>query len=219
MTGETLPQSFYLRDTAEIARSLLGCVLTRESPEGTASGIIVETEAYVGRYDAACHSFGMECAKPGHRTEAMFREGGTAYVYLIYGMYCCFNAVTAAEGRAEAVLVRALEPVEGAALMASRRRTDGVRKLCSGPGKLCQALGITREDNCASLTEGHLRILNGEPIPDSRVEATPRINVDYAGADALLPLRFIVRDSDFLSVKPRSRTPSRVSRPAFRFSE
>lgn len=194
-----LPRKFYLGDTVATARALLGQVLVHETGEGRTAGVIVETEAYKGRTDAACHSVKFDAPKPGHRTEVMFRAGGRAYVYLIYGMYCCFNVVTGPEGIAEAVLIRALEPIEGLDVMRARRRVEKDRQLCSGPGKLCQALGITRAENGLDLTSGPLRILRGKPVPDSEVAVTPRINVDYAGADALLPYRFIVKDSRFLS--------------------
>ncbi|MBQ9564658.1 MAG: DNA-3-methyladenine glycosylase [Synergistaceae bacterium] len=228
-----LPREFYLGDTKAVARALLGCLLVRDSAprgglptdprggfpagEGRAAGIIVETEAYLGKTDAACHSVGLDAPKPGHRTEAMFREGGRAYVYLIYGMYCCFNVVTRPEGIAEAVLIRALEPVEGLSLMRERRGLSSdkgyEKKLCSGPGKLCQALDITRADNGTDLTGGPLRILRGTPVPDSRVAATPRINVDYAGADALLPYRFVVKDSPFLSVRANAASLGATKTP------
>ena len=204
--GATLPGEFYLSDTTVVARSLLGHVLIHDTEDGRAAGVIVETEAYLGKTDAACHTFGMDSPRPGHRTEAMFMEGGHAYVYLIYGMYCCFNVVTGREGVAEAVLVRALEPVEGLDLMAARRGiTPGKnyeRKLCSGPGKLCRALNITRAENGLDLTSSPLRIAAGVPVPDGRVAVTPRINVAYAGDDAFLPYRFVVKDSPFLSCKP-----------------
>ena len=194
-----LPRRFYLADTLVAARGLLGQVLVHETGEGRTAGIIVETEAYKGRSDAACHSCKLDAPKPGHRTEVMFRAGGCAYVYLIYGMYCCFNVVTGPEGIAEAVLIRALEPIEGLGVMRARRHVEKDRQLCSGPGKLCQALGITQAENGLDLTSSPLKILRGKPVPDSEVAVTPRINVDYAGEDALLPYRFIVKDSCFLS--------------------
>ena len=208
-----LPLKFYRADAVTVARALLGCVLLHETGEGAAGGVIVETEAYAGQGDAACHSFGMEVPRPGTRTEVMFRAGGCAYVYLIYGMYCCFNVVTGPEGSAEAVLIRALEPVEGLGLMRARRGATrpGAKlrdeQLCSGPGKLCQALAITRAENGLTLSDpsGPLRILRGAPVADGDVVVTPRINVGYAGEDALLPYRFTVRNSPFLSVpRPKS---------------
>ena len=201
MRSRLLTPAFYQQGAVAVARGLLGCVLARSAPEGTASGVIVETEAYAGRTDAACHSFKLEGPRPGHRTEVMFRPGGLAYVYLIYGMYCCFNVTCAPAGRAEAVLVRALAPLEGKPLMRTRRGTEDERKLCSGPGKLCMALAVTREQNGADLRGETLRILQGNPIQDAEVVATPRINVDYAGEDAALPYRFAVKDSPFLSTR------------------
>ena len=200
-SGDILMREFYQQPAVAAARALLGHILVHDTPEGRAAGVIVETEAYAGRTDAACHSFKMDGPRPGHRTEVMFRAGGCAYVYLIYGMYHCFNVVCAPRGCAEAVLIRALVPTGGLPLMEERRGTKDLRKLCSGPGKLCRALAITREQNGANLRSGELRIERGEPIPDGDVAATPRINVDYAGADAALPWRFVLRDSPFLSTR------------------
>src|SRR5512136_1539417 len=117
-TGVKLPREFYLRDTREVAMDLLGKELVRESPEGTASGIIVETEAYLGMSDPASHAFG---GKQSRRTAVMFEEGGRAYIYLIYGMYWCLNITTRGAGKPECVLVRALEPATGLDLMRLRR--------------------------------------------------------------------------------------------------
>ncbi|MBQ7263968.1 MAG: DNA-3-methyladenine glycosylase [Synergistaceae bacterium] len=197
----SLPPELFLMDALTVARALLGQVLVRETEEGRASGVIVETEAYTGKDDAACHSSGMEAPRPGHRTETMFRAGGRAYVYLIYGMHHCFNVVTGPEGVAEAVLIRALSPLEGMELMRARRGVEDERALCSGPGKLCQALAIDRADDGADLSRGSLRLARGERVSDDAVEATPRINVAYAGAAALLPYRFVVRDSPSLSTR------------------
>ena len=209
---DALPSAFCRKDAVRAARGLLGCVLVHETAEGPASGVIVETEAYAGRTDAACHSFGMDAPRPGPRTEVMFRAGGCAYVYLIYGMYCCFNVVTGPEGSPEAVLVRALAPTDGLELMRRRRGVSDERRLCTGPGKLCQALGITRAENGLLLTGGPLRIEAGAPVPDAGVAVTPRINVDYAGPDALLPYRFVVRDSSFLSTRRFLPRPSQQIR-------
>ncbi|RRD65839.1 DNA-3-methyladenine glycosylase [Fretibacterium sp. OH1220_COT-178] len=196
-----LPRSLYLSGAVRVARELLGKALVHDSAEGPASGIIVETEAYAGPSDAACHAFGLVSARPGHRTEAMFRVGGHAYIYLIYGMHHCFNVVSGPEDVPEAVLIRALEPLFGLELMERRRGTKDRRKLCSGPGKLCQALGISRDQNGRDLTEGALFVAEGRRIPDSSVAATPRINVDYSGEAAGYPYRFVVEDSPFLSTR------------------
>ncbi len=199
-----LPRSFYLRGAVEVARDLLGKLLVHALPEGLAAGVVVETEAYAGPADAACHAFGLTSVRPGHRTEVMFREGGYAYIYLIYGMHHCFNVVAGHEGFPEAVLVRALEPCLGLELMGARRRTDDARKFCSGPGRLCGALGLSRAQNGADLTENGLFLAEGgegKSVPDARVAATPRINVDYAGEAAGYPYRFAVKDSPFLSTR------------------
>jgi len=189
-----------MRDAVSVARDLLGKKLVCRDGMSETSGIIVEVEAYAGREDAACHSYKRKGPSEKHRTNVMFGPGGYAYVYLIYGMYNCFNVVANAPGEPEAVLVRALEPRDGVPLMERRRKTRNVKKLCSGPGKLCMALGITRASYGADLcVSGALFITDGEPISGDRISATPRINVDYAGEAALLPYRFILRDSEFLS--------------------
>ena len=179
-----------------MARDLLGKKLVHRDGQGETSGLIVEAEAYAGRGDAACHSYKRGGPSGDHRTNVMFGPGGYAYVYLIYGMYNCFNVVANVEGEPEAVLVRALEPREGIPVMIKRRSAHDVKKLCSGPGKLCMALGITRAhygaDLCATdVGADSLFITDGEPAKN-RILATPRINVDYAGEAALLPYRFVL---------------------------
>ena len=197
-----LPRDFYLPGAVAVARALLGCLLVHDSPEGRTAGVIVEAEAYAGREDAACHSYKRAAPSGGHRTNVMFSPGGHAYVYLIYGMYNCFNVVTSPEGEPQAVLIRALEPIEGLELMAARRGTGEVKKLCSGPGKLCIAMGITREhygiDMCESKS---LFLASGERLDDKKILATPRINVDYAGEASALPYRFVIEGSKFLSTR------------------
>jgi DNA-3-methyladenine glycosylase len=205
---DVIRREFYLDGAAKVARNLLGALLVRVSPDGVTCGRVVETEGYAGRHDAACHSYGRD-APSGHRTDVMFGPGGYAYVYLIYGMYDCFNVVANVEGEPEAALVRAVEPIEGLGIMAARRNTSDPRKLCSGPGKLCMAMGITRGLNGADLCRrDEIFLLEGDRIEDEAVSATPRINVDYAGQDASFPYRFVIRDSEFLS------TTRFVPRPA-----
>lgn len=132
----------------------------------------------------------------------MFGDGGHSYVYLIYGMYNCFNVVASVGDEPEAVLIRALEPLEGIELMARRRGTDDVRKLCSGPGKLCIAMGIARDLYGADLCEGKgLYLTKGIAVPKEHIAATPRINVDYAGEAATYPYRFVIKDSKYLSTR------------------
>jgi len=197
-----------MRDAVSVARDLLGKKLIRMNGTEEISGVIVETEAYAGRDDAACHSYRRSKASGMHRTNVMFGAGGYAYVYLIYGMYDCFNIVANSPGEPEAVLIRALEPRNGISFMTERRKTQDIKKLCSGPGKLCMALGITREhygaDICA--VDSAVFITDEGPISESRILATPRINVDYAGEAALLPYRFVLRDSEFLSTKRHVKT-------------
>lgn len=189
--------AFFRQDTVELARKLLGCLLIHRTPDGTAGGMIVEAEAYVGAIDKACHAY----RNRSGRTEIMYHDGGYAYVYLIYGMHYCFNAVTGPEGEGNAVLIRALEPVIGLDLMQQRRNTKNVRHLCSGPGKVCQALGITKNeyglDLCAA--DSPLRLIRYRYIPDAQIVATPRINVAYAEEAAAWPWRFYVKDNLYVS--------------------
>jgi DNA-3-methyladenine glycosylase len=193
IAGRTLPTGFYDRDPREVAIDLLGCVLTHETPEGDASGVIVETEAYLPE-DPACHAY----KGPTMRNRTMFGGPGLAYVYLSYGMHYLLNAVCEGEGVGSAVLVRALRPVEGRALMVRRRgRATG---LCDGPGKLSQALGIDATRDGDDLTSGSLRVRWGEP-PEGEVVATTRIGITR-GAD--LPWRYLVRGDENVSVAPKT---------------
>ncbi len=191
--GHALPRSFYERETEIVAREMLGTVLECDTAEGRASGIIVETEAYLGEHDLACHAAAGRTA----RTEALYGPPGTSYVYFIYGMYWCFNAVTRAEGLPSAVLVRALEPLDGISLMHKRR--PGIKsdvELTNGPGKLCTALGITGSMSGKTLQRKPLLIRGGEPVADERVEVTTRIGITRS---ADWPLRWIVKGNRFVS--------------------
>lgn len=188
-----LPASFYRRETELVARDLLGCILEYKTPEGTASGLIVETEAYLGEHDEACHAAAGRTA----RTAPLYGKPGTSYVYFIYGMYWCFNAVTRDEGLPSAVLVRALEPLAGIPLMRRRRphaKTD--RDLTNGPGKLCGALGIGREANELSLQRGPLVIRRGREFSEKEVRVTPRIGITRS---VDWPLRWIVAGNPYVS--------------------
>ena len=186
--GAPLPAAFYDRDPAVVARELLGAVLRHDTPAGVTSGRIVETEAYLGPHDPAAHAVAGRTARTWH----LFGPPGTAYVYFIYGMHWCVNAVAREEGWGSAALIRAIEPLEGVALMRERRpkaRRD--RELANGPGKVCAALGITRAQDGLLLTGGGpLTILAGAPVPDEAVAVTPRIGITKA---ADWPLRFVVR--------------------------
>lgn len=186
--GDPLPAAFYDRDPAAVARELLGAVLRHDSNEGVISGRIVETEAYLGPHDPASHSAVGRTARTWH----MFGSPGTAYVYFIYGMHWCVNAVVREDGYGAAVLIRALEPLEGLPLMRVRRpkaRRD--RELLNGPGKVCAAFGIGREHDGLALTGGsRLTICAGDVVPDAAVAVTARIGISKA---ADWPLRYVLR--------------------------
>jgi DNA-3-methyladenine glycosylase len=189
-----LPRSFYERSTIVVAKQLLGKYLVRQHPKGNTVGRIVETEAYVGPQDLACHAAKGRTA----RTEVMFGPPGHAYVYFIYGFYNMLNLVTEAKDYPAAVLIRAVEPVQGIELMQNRRRSSALRSLASGPGKLCQAFGIDRSLNGADLCGGVLFVQDsGDPVP--KFLAKPRIGVDYAGKWKDKPYRFLVRGNEFVS--------------------
>jgi DNA-3-methyladenine glycosylase len=193
-----LPRSFYEQTTVDVAKRLLGKYLVRRHPAGAAIGRIVETEAYVGPQDLACHASRGRTA----RTEVMFGPAGHAYVYFIYGFYNMLNLVTEAEGYPAAVLIRAVEPVAGIDLMKKRRRLEKLRDLASGPGKLCQAFAVDRSLNGADLTGDLLYVEDrSEPMPKFR--STSRIGVDYAGKWKDKPFRFVLHDSEFVSKRNR----------------
>lgn len=191
-SGPPLDPGFYDRETEMVARELLGAVIEHRSTEGTVRGRIVETEAYLGPHDPACHA----AAGLTARTRTLYGPPGRAYVYFIYGMHWCFNAVTREEGHGSAVLIRAVEPLSGHPLMRRRRRVDRDAELTSGPARLCQALGIDRAQNGVRLDRGALRILQGVEVPDEDVAITPRIGIRKA---ANWPLRFLVRGNRFVS--------------------
>jgi DNA-3-methyladenine glycosylase len=192
----TLPREFYDRPTEQVARHLLGAVLECRTREGVAAGRIVETEAYLGEEDLACHA----AAGRTERTAPLYGPPGIAYVYFIYGMYWCFNAVTRAEHEPSAVLVRAVEPVAGLPLMQRRRpRAKRIYDLTNGPGKLCLALGIEKRHNWAPLQSGSLVIRAGDVVPDADVVVTPRIGITKS---AEWPLRWLVRGNPYVSKTP-----------------
>ena len=196
-----LPRDFYARDTLEAARDLLGAVLVHDTSEGRAVGGIVEVEAYVGEEEAACHA----AAGLTPRTGPLYGPPGHAYVYFVYGMHWCFNAVTRPRGLPSAVLVRALEPLEGLPLMRRRRGGRPDRDLTSGPGKLASALGIGPAQNRADLTRGSLTIVEGDVVRDREVARGPRVGIRVA---ADLPYRLWVRGNPHVSRGP-SAAPSR----------
>ncbi|PYO52526.1 MAG: DNA-3-methyladenine glycosylase [Candidatus Rokuibacteriota bacterium] len=199
MGNGKLPREFYTRpNVLTVARGLLGRLLVVPATDGTrVSGIIVETEAYRGPQDRACHAYG---GRRTDRTRTMYAIGGTAYVYFVYGMYHQFNVVTNLADVPHAVLVRALEPVEGIVLMRERRRGRSDESLTSGPGKLCLALGIDRALDAADLLGDRVWIEEGRGrIPPAAIAVGRRIGIDYAQEWADKRWRFWIRDNPFVS--------------------
>ncbi|MGG0276611.1 DNA-3-methyladenine glycosylase [Bacillus rhizoplanae] len=200
------PLSWYEGDTLDVAKRLLGHKLVHVVNGVKRSGIIVEVEAYKGPDDKAAHSYG---GRRTERTEIMFSTPGHAYVYLIYGMYHCFNVITAPEGIPQGVLIRALEPVEGIEEMKQARygKTDitksQFKNLTNGPGKLCKAMGITLEQKGLMLTSDELYV--ERVTPDNSlshtydINAGPRINIDYAEEAVHYPWRFYFEGHPFVS--------------------
>lgn len=187
-------RAFFARPVLEVARDLLGCVLVRESAEGRVAGVIVETEAY-SESDPGSHAFRGRTA----RNAPMFEAPGRAYVYFTYGMHFCVNVVTDADGHAGAVLLRAVEPIEGADVMRARRGGEKVRDrdVARGPARLTQAFAIGREQNRADLTLPPLYICAGERLPVRSVRATPRIGLGRAQDGRRW--RFVVHGSPWVS--------------------
>ena len=195
-----LPRVFYTRpNVVTVARELLGKLLVVPAPNGMrVSGKIVEVEAYRGPQDRAAHSYGGRRTK---RTETMYGVGGTAYVFFVYGMYNQFNVVTNVAEAPHAVLIRALEPVEGIGLMRKRRPGKSDHNLTNGPGKLCIALGIDRKLDAADLLGDKVWLEDAEHTPRSKIAAGPRVGIDYAEEWIDKPWRFWIRDISFVSRK------------------
>lgn len=195
-----MKRDFYQRTGLELGKDLLGLILVHETEKGITKGRIVETEAYMGPIDKAAHSYGN---RKSIRTQIQYKEGGFAYIYLIYGMHSCMNVVCNIEGIPESVLIRSLEPVEGIELMKERRNTDKILNLCSGPGKLCQAMGITREHYGMDLCGDKLYIeepeLTGDIGNSFEIEQSKRINIDYAEEAKDFEWRFTIKGSKFVS--------------------
>lgn len=195
-----LPQDFYVQDTTVVARKLLGCYLVHLEGEQTTVGRIVETEAYLTG-DPASHAFRGKTRRAG----VMFGPAGYAYVYLIYGLHTCLNVVTGREGVGEAVLFRALEPLQGLDIMQARRATKRFDMLCSGPARLSQALAIPRSLNGCPLFRGSFQIWSADalagisPIEEGSVGETTRVGISKA---IDLPLRFYVKNNPHVSKLP-----------------
>lgn len=196
--AKKLPPGFYLQDTVTVARSLIGCLLWRKTGRETIAARIVETEAYLGADDSASH------ARRGLRSErnaSMYLEGGHAYVYFTYGMHWCLNVVTQEADLAEAVLLRGLEPVRGVESIRKRRpKAKRDFDLMNGPGKICMALDIDRKLDGERLNGERLYITGRDiDVTDNDIVVTPRIGVENSGEAALWPLRFLLRDSRYVS--------------------
>lgn len=188
-----------MRSGLQVARDLIGKQLVHRSPAGTTKGIIVEAEAYIGPEDAASHAYR---ALRTDRTAIQYGIGGYSYIYTIYGLHTCMNVVANKKDCPEVVLIRALQPTVGAELMRERRKKQSLVELCNGPGKLSQAMGITRDHYGVDLCGEELFIETVDDIVPT-VSATQRINIDYAGEAAFYPWRFIFRKNKFISVPPR----------------
>jgi DNA-3-methyladenine glycosylase len=193
VTSRPLSSRFYARPTPEVARRLLGRIVVSDLGGQRTAGRIVETEAYIGPHDPACHAFG---DRRTPRTAALYGRPGTAYVYFTYGMHWCLNAVTEAEGYPAAVLIRALEPLAGLEAMRRRRRGVPDAALCAGPARLCAALGITGGLSGTPLWRGKLKIVDDGRWRGGRVRVGPRIGVTRAGD---WPLRFCCDGSPWVS--------------------
>ena len=195
-----LPREFYTRsDVLEVARDLLGRKLVVANKKGArVAGIIVETEAYRGPEDKASHAYN---GRRTRRTETMYGVGGTAYVYFVYGMYNQFNVVTNVEDIPHAVLVRALEPVEGLDIIRRRRHGRFEHEFTSGPGRLCVAMGIDRKLDKADLLGDRVWIEQGVAVSRRQITRGPRIGIDYAEEWVKKPWRFWIRDNPFVSRK------------------
>lgn len=199
MKVRPLEHAFYLgEDVVLLARRLLGRMIVSDIGGHRTAGIITETEAYAGITDRASHAYG---GRRTRRTEPMYAQGGTAYVYLCYGMHHLFNVVTGPPGIPHAILVRAMVPVAGLDTMARRRGREHFTT--RGPGTLAQALGITTAYSGADLITGPIVIMDtGEEVPARSITSGPRIGVEYAGSDALLPYRFRIPPSRAIPIPP-----------------
>jgi len=194
-----LPESFYIgTNVVYQAKSLIGKYLFTSIDNAITGGYIVETEAYNGVIDKASHAYGNRLTP---RTQTMFMQGGIAYVYLCYGIHEMFNVVTSVKGQPHAILIRAIQPTDGIEIMLFRRNMQTLKSnITQGPGSVAKALGISRAINAISLQSDTLWIEDrGLSFEDQDIAAVPRVGVDYAGEDALLPYRFYVKGNPYVS--------------------
>lgn len=196
LNKKILPHRFYLCDALSVSQALLGKKLVTHFGAITA-GRIVETEAYCGVTDKGSHAYG---GRHTARTQVMYAKGGVAYVYLCYGLHHLFNVVVADEGTPHAVLIRAIEPIEGLTTMMARRKMSTLNpRLSAGPGALTKALGITIKSNACCLMQGKIWLEQGEKVAKSDIIASPRVGIDYAQEDRDLPWRFRLKNSKWTS--------------------
>lgn len=193
-----LTEDFFRRDTLTVARELIGCTIVSRVDGHETRGMIVEAEAYCGPRDPAAHSYRGRT----ERVRALFEGKGLAYIYFIYGMHWCLNLSCGPDGDPDCVLIRALEPVGGIDIMGKRRGTEKLTNLCSGPGKLCAALGVTKAVYGARVFDPISPLTVEEGERGLAVETSPRIGIDYAGEAKDWPWRFTLAGSGFLSRRP-----------------
>lgn len=184
------------KTTEDIAKELLGHLLVKESPQGTVSGWIVETEAYLGKIDEACHSYNGKCTP---RMEVMYQPAGTIYVYAMHGHHL-LNMITQEEGIPQGILIRAIEPVSGEELMTERRNKTGIERT-NGPGKLTKAMGITKEDNGSSILQPPLYIDPNTKQEPAVIEESKRIGIPNKGEWTEALLRYTVKGNPYVSKK------------------
>jgi DNA-3-methyladenine glycosylase len=197
-----LERTFYVRDTLTVARELLGCVLVHKTLEGTTKGRIIETEAYLDPEDKGAHSY-----KGRHtpRMDPLYKTGGFAYIYQLHGHNYCINVVTQKEDMPQAVLIRAVEPVEGIELMVQRRKIyistrSKFKNLTNGPSKLCQAMDIDTSLNGIDLCGDEVFITSEDGLKgDKEIVATKRIHINYAEEYKDKPWRFLLKRNEFVS--------------------
>ena len=201
-----LTREFYARDTLKVAKELLGKILIHEINGVKIEGMIVETEAYIGSIDKACHAYG---GKHTPRVETLYGIPGISYVYFIYGMYHCFNVITKEKGSPEGVLIRAIEPIEGLNEMSKLRFKKGyndltkaqIKNLTTGPSKLCIAMNINKENNKQDLCTSDLYIEDSGYIEEDTIIETKRIGIDYAEEAKDFLWRFYIKNNTWVSVK------------------
>lgn len=191
-----LEREFYLREANIVAPELLGKLLVHKTAEGITAGIIVEVESYIGPEDKGSHAY---LNKRTERTEIQYKQGGYAYIYSIYGLHFCFNIVTNQEEKPEVVLIRALEPVQGIEIMRNRRKIEKLQDLCNGPGKLCQAMGITKEQYGCDLCSSEIYLESYLELKDDQIRVSPRINIDYAEECRDYMWRYFIHENQYVS--------------------